>query len=237
MTWAWATPLPPTSKLVLMALADIADDHGVCWPSHKTLALKCTLSDRTVRRTLGKLHTLQLLVVEPRLRKNGSSASNCYRLAVDELPPGQIVLGGNGQAAPGGRSSVTRGGDTAVLPRTTNEPSIESPPPQPGSGGESDEVRVNTGSGGEFFFPKGLTPSQHHALQDRLAKLTSAEAQQVLDELAGRMGVTPVKNPIRYCAVLASRMKRGAFAPELGLKIADARQTDRAPSNETPRQE
>ena len=234
MTWAWATPLPPTPKLVLMALADIADDHRICWPSHRTLALKCTLSDRTVRRTLGKLHALKLLVVEPRLRKNGSSASNCYRLAVDAPPPGQIVLGGDGQAAPGGRSSVTREGDTAVLPRTTNEPSIESPPPRPGNGGESDAVRANTGGGGEFFFPRGLTDSQRHALQDRLAKLTSAEAQQVLDELAGRMAVTPVKNPIRYCAVLASRMKRGAFTPELGLKIADARQADRAPSEHTP---
>jgi hypothetical protein len=232
MTWAWATPLPPTSKLVLMALADIADDYGVCWPSHKTLALKCTLSDRTVRRTLGKLHALKMLIVEPRMRKNGSSASNCYRLAVDALPPGQIVLGG-GEAGPGGRSSVTREGDTAVLPRTTNEPSIESPPPQPGSGGESDAIRPNTGGGG-FFFPKGLTPSQRHALQDRLAKLSCAEAQQVLDELAGRMAVTPVKNPIRYCAVLASRMKRGAFAAELGLKIADARQADCAPTKQMP---
>jgi hypothetical protein len=236
MTWAWAIPLPSTPKLVLMALADIADDHGICWPSHRTLALKCTLSDRTVRRTLGKLHALKLLIVEPRTRKNGSSASNCYRLAVDALPPGQIVLG-DGRAGPGGRSSVTREGDTAVLPRTTNEPSIESPPPRPASGGESDEVRADTGGGGEFFFPRGLTDSQRHALQDRLAKLTSAEAQQVLDELAGRMAVTPVKNPIRYCAVLASRMKRGAFAPELGLKIADARQTERAPSNQTPRPE
>jgi hypothetical protein len=232
MTWAWATPLPPTSKLVLMALADIADDHGICWPSHRTLALKCTLSDRTVRRTLGKLHALKLLIVEARTRKNGSSASNCYRVAVDALPPGQIVLGG-GKASPGGRSSVTREGDTAVLPRTTNEPSIESPPLRP-SGGESNAVRANTRGGGEFFFPRGLTDSHRHALRDRLAKLTSAEAQQVLDELAGRMTVTPVKNPIRYCAVLASRMKRGAFAPELGLKIADARQADRAPSEHTP---
>jgi hypothetical protein len=236
MTWAWATPLPPTSKLVLMALADIADDHGVCWPSHKTLALKCTLSDRTVRRTLGKLYALKLLIVEPRTRKNGSSASNCYRLAVDSLPTGQIVLGG-GKANPGRVSSVTREGDTAVLPRTTNEPSIESPLPRPGSDGQSDRVSGNASGGGYFFFPKELTHSQQHALQDRLANLPSAEAQQLLDELAGRMAVTPVKNPLRYCAVLASRMKRGTFAPELGLKIADARQIDRPPSKQTPRQE
>jgi len=38
MNWAWRQGLPPTPKLVLMALADAADDHGVCWPSVTTLA-------------------------------------------------------------------------------------------------------------------------------------------------------------------------------------------------------
>ena len=33
MTWAWSMALPPTSKLMLMALADIADDLGVCQSS------------------------------------------------------------------------------------------------------------------------------------------------------------------------------------------------------------
>ena len=48
----------------------------------------------------------------------------------------------------------------------------------------------------------------------------------MLDELAGRMAVTRVKNPVRYCAVLIERMRRGEFVPELGLGIADARQAD-----------
>ena len=40
MNWAWQQLLKPVPKLVLMALADAADDEGVCWPSVATLASK-----------------------------------------------------------------------------------------------------------------------------------------------------------------------------------------------------
>ncbi|MEL7820991.1 helix-turn-helix domain-containing protein, partial [Pseudomonas aeruginosa] len=39
MNWAWEQPLSPVPKLVLMALADNADDHGYCWPKMKTIAV------------------------------------------------------------------------------------------------------------------------------------------------------------------------------------------------------
>src|SRR5665213_2311362 len=81
--WAWSVALPPTSKLLLMALADIADDVGACWPSHPALAAKCNLSDRTVRRVLILLQTQQLVFIEPRFKTNGSRTSNRYRLAID----------------------------------------------------------------------------------------------------------------------------------------------------------
>jgi hypothetical protein len=83
MTWAWSTALPPTSKLVLMALADIADDLGVCWPSHPTLAAKCSLTDRTLRRVLCSLQAQKLVFIQPRFKTDGSRTSNRYRLAVD----------------------------------------------------------------------------------------------------------------------------------------------------------
>ena len=76
MTWAWAISLPPTLKLVLTALADSADDQGVCRPSHKTLARKCTLPDRTLRRVLTHLQSQQFLEVAPRVRKGRFARSD-----------------------------------------------------------------------------------------------------------------------------------------------------------------
>ncbi len=54
--------------------------------------------------------------------------------------------------------------------------------------------------------------------------MTHDQAQQILDELTGRMAIEQVKNPMRYCATLIKRMQRGMFVPELGLNVADARE-------------
>lgn len=71
--------------------------------------------------------------------------------------------------------------------------------------------------------------------------LTDDQAQQVLDELSGRMAIAQVKNPLRYCATLIERMRRGEFLPELGLKVGEARQAEVAQiekvSATTPRSE
>lgn len=55
MTAVWAIDLPHTDKLVLLALADNANDDGVCWPSITLLAKKCSTSARTIQRAIGKL--------------------------------------------------------------------------------------------------------------------------------------------------------------------------------------
>ena len=78
MNWAWQQQLPPTPQLILMALADAANDQGICWPSVWTLAAKCCVCSRTVRRVLQDLVDLGLLVSEQRYRKDGSRLSNRY---------------------------------------------------------------------------------------------------------------------------------------------------------------
>ena len=41
LTWAMnRTDIPATTRLVLIALADLADDDGRAWPSDQALALK-----------------------------------------------------------------------------------------------------------------------------------------------------------------------------------------------------
>jgi len=74
-----------------------------------------------------------------------------------------------------------------------------------------------------LVFPAKLTESQRSALQRRLAALPTPLAQQVLDELAGRMQATSVRNPVGYCSALIRLARNGSFAPELALAIAEAR--------------
>lgn len=55
MTAAWALALPPTRKLVLLALADNASDEGQCFPALATLARKSGLSERAIRAAISAL--------------------------------------------------------------------------------------------------------------------------------------------------------------------------------------
>jgi hypothetical protein len=222
MTWAWSITLAPASKLVLMALADIADDQGVCWPSHPTLAAKCCMTGRSVRRVLSLLQAQQFVFVERRYKTDGSQTSNRYRLAVstpqDNLSggPRTLVVGGPGHVRPGPL-------DTSVL-RTTTEPSVEPSLPPPAVDGRASLPR----GGGHLIYPKTISPRQRAALQNRLAALNHNQAQQVLDELSGRLAIAQLKNPIRYCVALIEAAQHGQFSPELGLKVMDARQAQAA---------
>jgi len=95
MNWAWRQQLSPTPKLILMVLADAANDDGICWPSVSTVATKCCVSVRTVRRVMQKLVDRGLLLSEQRYRKDGSCSSNRYQLRLeggDRLSPAGAVV-------------------------------------------------------------------------------------------------------------------------------------------------
>jgi hypothetical protein len=69
MSAAWDTALPSTEKMVLLCLCDFANDEGVCWPSMERLARKCSVTDRTVRRAMGKLEEWGFVRREKRLHE------------------------------------------------------------------------------------------------------------------------------------------------------------------------
>jgi len=61
-----------------MALADEADDSGFCFPSHRRIALKCTITERSVRRMIRLLAERRYLVVHQRFN-NRARTSNGYQ--------------------------------------------------------------------------------------------------------------------------------------------------------------
>lgn len=57
----WALEIPSTPKLVLLSLADQANDKGICWPSQPYIARRCSLSDRAVRVQLTYLEDAKVI--------------------------------------------------------------------------------------------------------------------------------------------------------------------------------
>ena len=104
MTVVWDIDLPPGEKLVLLALADQANDQGTqCWPSVETIAHRSGQGVRTVRRALASLEKAGHLT-----RKHRDGTSTQYH-----VHPGQ-----NGSPA-----------KQAPLPKTTKTPAKLAPKP------------------------------------------------------------------------------------------------------------
>lgn len=70
----------PLRKLVLLKLADNANDQGECWPSYQYIADQCEMSKRSVMMHISKLIEDGLLKKEYRLGGEKGNKSNVYTL-------------------------------------------------------------------------------------------------------------------------------------------------------------
>jgi hypothetical protein len=155
------------AALVLLKLADRADDDGLCWPGHKRTAADCNINVRTARRSIASLEASGLLRQEARkgTGKNGADQSNRYYVGV-------IREEGNRSSSPGGRKTHPPMGTTpshrgAIDPppdgRMTHqnlpdESTNLNPPPQPTAaprgGGHGNEDMES------LVWPQALTSDQ-----------------------------------------------------------------------------
>ena len=228
LEWAWRQDLPSNQKFILVALSETANDDGICWPSVPTVAAKCNVSIRTVQRIMRILVARRKIVSEPRYRGNGSCSSNCYKLLLD----------GGDKLSPPPDSSVRppRQGcqgphDTGVTPRTTSRTKKEPPPQKVQAKPIAPVEMVSAKGGGDFFeleYPKGLSASEREEVRKKLAALSVEMAQQLLDELAGRMAAGTIRvSPLAYLRGLIDRAYQGDFTPEVALKVAEKRKCRR----------
>ena len=107
-------------KLVLIALADMADDDGICWPAMKKVAKKSLCSKRTAQRAIGRFEDMQILSKTERPKEQKRNDSNLYQLDFMALiHMTNSVLKGD-TVSPTGRQGDTQVGDT-VTPETINK--------------------------------------------------------------------------------------------------------------------
>jgi len=132
----------PIRKLVLLKLADNANDKGECWPSYQHIADQCEIGRSTVKSHIKALEDMGL--VRREFRKNGVlNQSNLFHLTLDKpvkdipqetdacnksaqmnrrkqkMEVGQDLTG-VGQELPGGGSGADRGGGSGADPITSH---------------------------------------------------------------------------------------------------------------------
>jgi hypothetical protein len=226
MNWAWAQELPPTPKLILMALADAANHANECWPGIPFVAEKCGVSPRTVQRVLRGFEATKLMSVSDRFTAAGRRTSNVYRLHIDgvsspdKLSPSHSADNNHGDTLTGSRATiaVTVDGDRAVSPLEPQKESKQQP----------------------LQFPRQLSVAERQAIAEQLTLVSTENSQMMLDELADAMLTGSIKtNPLRWFRGLVAKQTAGEFVPTGGIKFAERRKQQHQqrpgdPGAETP---
>lgn len=221
-TWAWelvaaGVPTSPAESLVLLRLADRADDDGVCWPGHARTAADLGMTVRGVQKCVRRLQAAGLISVEERVAHNGKTLRSTFQLHINsggELHSPPPKRGGDEQDSSLGVNGIHGGGRMAIHPH--NEPPVKNhhkePPPAATGGGiapavarggsqklfqlaASDGISVAAGGGDKKLFDLVT----HHGLP-------SAVARRFVKAAAG-----------------ASAVQLEALEHELPLRLAGAR--------------
>ena len=217
---AWEQRLAPGPKLILMALADAADDDGVCWPSVAKVASKCCVSTRTVQRVIQEFNVSELLTVKSRFTATGRQTSNGYRLRLsnravhDKLSPSMGIKQSKDDnlSETGMTPGVMAGGDNIMSPQEPPYESSKQPPCPPAS------VSCT------LHFPAALRPDERVAAKSIVLGIEQVAAQALLDELCAAMESRSIRtSPIQWFRSIARRFRDGKFEPTGGVLVAARR--------------
>lgn len=87
MSWALAQEIEdPTTKLLLIAIANFADENGKCWPSQKRLSrIVGNCSVDTIQRHCRKLENLGIIARHHRGNDGGGRSSDMYELNIGDI--------------------------------------------------------------------------------------------------------------------------------------------------------
>lgn len=123
LTQAWnVRGLPATEKLILVNLADRADNTGHCYPSHKRIGDDCGLTGRTVRDTLPKIASKGHLTI---IKDTGRTSNGKSRYSYIVHPVTPEAASGVTQemvASDTGKEAFRQGKTTAPTPEIGASP-------------------------------------------------------------------------------------------------------------------
>ena len=89
LRWARALRgITSTQKLVLLALADMANDHDECWPSTAALADDCCMSERAARYALAELEARGVIAGQ---HGRGRATRWCLKIGTTPAPRADVA--------------------------------------------------------------------------------------------------------------------------------------------------
>ncbi|MGQ2206992.1 helix-turn-helix domain-containing protein [Salmonella enterica] len=154
----------PLRKLVLIKLADNANDNGECWPSYQHIADHCECSKSAVKEHISALIKLGLMTKENRVGVNNGkgNTSNVYRLHLTSTP----VPPESTPPVPPKSTPVPPESTPPVPPKSTPVPP-ESTPPVPPAGTRTshsfEPVKEPLDNKKKLSsMPEGFSPSASH---------------------------------------------------------------------------
>ncbi len=206
--WATAEPREAVDRLMLLALADNANDAGVCWPSVPTLARKCGVEKRAALDTLGRLEDAGHLVIE-----RWSGRGNVYH-----LPCASGAVRRTGAASRTGAADATGTGAvrrTGPVQPTAPEPS-ENPKKNPHSNNSPTRGASKAARNGRVVVGEGRSGSEESFETIRPERVSSGLH---VDALVDRGVTAPVAERLavdfgeRIDAAIAAFDRNGTVGP------------------------
>ena len=216
MAVVWELDLPPTEKLVLLIIADHADDNGQnAYPGIARIARRASLSERQVQRILSDLVKRNLLVID---RQRGGGVD----LRSDRRPNRYAIVGVTSTSSRGVDGVTFEGlrGDISALhgvtPMSPN-PSIEQPIEHSGAEviGETFERFWNA-------YPR---------------KVGKRDAKMVFVRMMRRNDAPPIDDVLGAVAVLVAENREMRFIPHPATWLRQGRWEDEVPTSNATAQE
>ena len=182
-------------KLVLIALADMADDDGICWPAMKKVAKKSLCSKRTAQRAIGRFEDMQILSKTERPKEQKRNDSNLYQLdfmalihMTNSVLKGDTVSPSGRQGdthrgdtvSPSGRQGDTQVGDT-VTPETINKEPTNRTYQEPITGTGAASAAASETAGELFEQFRAAYPASRRKTEVKQAKAQFTAALKKVD--------------------------------------------------------
>lgn len=178
----------PVRKLVLIKLADNANDDGVCWPSYQHIADQCEISRRSVIAHVAALCECGLLRKVSRVGPMGTR-SNSYELLLSGKNGRAPANQGGESSSPGGEK-CSLGGENCSL-----------------GGGENSSPRIC------HSFEPVKEPIKEP--KDHLSRKRDDEVSAVIDHLNGVTGARYRASTASHAKNITGRLSEGHTVSDL----------------------